>query len=226
MRLHKEGAVDLGEVRLPYYDPERRVYSVARATVGIVNVAPGAGRDAGAEVAEVVLGGMPKERRVLEGPHAPSYLAERPLFWAALFGSPLACALALGAQGALGRWREKRAAAAPSKDRIAKARRTEAEDACRGDDGKVAMGAIARAVETVVLLRTDVNLRGATADAMKAELEEAGATRGQAESILGILRTCEDARFSPEGVDIETARATWSRAKLALDELAPRSKGA
>lgn len=43
---------------------------------------------------------MPKERRVLEGPHPQTFLAERGLFWAAL-GSPLACALALGAQGAL-----------------------------------------------------------------------------------------------------------------------------
>jgi hypothetical protein len=222
VRLHKEGAVDLGEVRLPYYDADKRTYSVARATVGIVNVAPGEAHDAGVDTPEVVLAGMPKERRVLEGPHPQSFLAERGLFWAALFGSPLACALAIGAQGVLGRWREKRAAASPSVDRIAKTRRAEAEDACRADDGKAAMGAIARAVEAEVLVRTDVNLRGAASDTMKTELEEAGASSEQAGNILAILRACEDARFSPDGVDVETARATWTRAKAALDELAPR----
>ena len=226
VRVHKEGAVDLGEVRLPYYDPDKRIYAVARATVGIVNVAPGEARDAGADTPEVVLAGMPKERRVLEGPHQQAFLAERGLFWAALFGSPFACALALGAQGALGRWREKRAAASPSVDRIAKTRRAEAEDACRAEDGRAAMGAIARAVEAEVLVRTEVNLRGATSETVKTELEDAGIGREQAVSILAILRACEDARFSPDGVDVETARETWSRAKAALDELAPRSKRA
>ena len=226
VRVHKEGAVELGEVRLPYYDADKRTYAIARATIGIVNVAPGAERDAGTDAPEVVLGGMPKERRSLEGPHPQSFLAERGLFWVALFGSPLACAFALSAQGILGRWREKRAAATPSADRIAKTRRAEADDACRGDDGKAAMGAVARAVEADVLLRTDVNLRGAAGETVKMELEGAGLESEQAEGILAILRTCEDARFSPDGVDIETARATWTRAKAALDELAPRSKQA
>jgi hypothetical protein len=228
VRVHKEGAVDLGEVRLPYYDPDRRTYSVARATLGIVNVAPGEAKDAGVDVPEVVLAGMPKERRTLEGPHPQTFVAERGLFWLALFGSPIACALAIGAQGALGRWREKRASAAPSPDRIARARRAEADDACRGDDGKAAMGAIARAVEAEVLARTGVNLRGAARDTVKAELEDAGATSGKAESILGVLRACDVERFSPDGVVNETARATWTRGKDALDALdtAPRSKGA
>jgi hypothetical protein len=226
VRVHKEGAVDLGEVRLPYYDADKRTYAVARAAIGIVNVAPGEARDAGADTPEVVLAGMPKERRVLEGPHPQTFLSERGLFWAALFGSPLACALALGAQGVLGRWREKRAAASPSADRIAKTRRAEADEACRGDDGKAAMGAIARAVEAEVLVRTDVNLRGAASDTVKSELEDAGVASEKAASILAILRACEDARFSPDGVDIETARETWTRAKTATDELAPGSKRA
>ena len=226
VRVHKDGAVDLGEVRLPYYDADKRAYAVARATIGIVNVAPGEARDAGTDTPEVVLAGMPKERRVLEGPHPQSFLSERGLFWAALFGSPLACALALGAQGVLGRWRDKRALASPSADRIAKTRRAEADDTCGGDDSKAAMGAIARAVESEVLVRTDVNLRGAASETVRSELEDAGISREKAESILSILRVCEDARFSPDGVEIETARATWTRAKAALDDLAPRSKRA
>ncbi|MDB4936232.1 MAG: BatD [Labilithrix sp.] len=218
VRVHKEGAVDLGEVRLPYYDADKRAYSVARATLGIVNVASGPARDAGADTPEVVLGGMPKERRVLEGPHAQSYLAERSFYWVALFGSPLACAFALGAHGLLGRWREKRANAAPSAERIAKTRRAEADDACRGDDGKAAIGAIARAIEADVLAKTGVNLRGADTSTLKSELEAAGVTSARAKGVLAILRECEDARFSPDGVSIETARETWTRARALLDE--------
>lgn len=219
VRVHKEGAVDLGEVRLPYYDPDKRAYAVARATIGIVNVATGPARDAGIDQPEVVLAGMPKERRVLEGAHAESYVTERPIYWAALFGSPLMCALVLGAQGMVGRWRERRAAASPTAAHIAKTRRAEAEEACRGSDGKAAIGAIARAIEAEVLAKVGVNLRGAAGETGKTELEDAGVSAAKAESVVALLRRCEDVRFSPDGVGIETARETWGSAKDALDGL-------
>ena len=223
VRLHKEGAVDLGEIKLPFYDAQKGTYSTARATLGIVNVAGGGGRDAGVDQPEVVLDGMPKERRVLEGPRAVTYLSERRVYWAALFGSPLACALALGAHGLFGRMRERRAVASPSPDRLAKERRAEAEAAVRGDDGKAAMGAVARAVEAAVLAKTAVNLRGAPADVAKTELEEAGVGLEDAAGVLGVMSACEDARFSPDGVDAKVARETWERARALLDQL-PRGK--
>ena len=215
--VHKEGAVDLGEVRLPYYDADKRTFAVARATIGIVNVATGPARDAGVDAPEVLLAGMPKERHVLEGARAQSFVAERPLYWAALFGSPLACALVLGAHGLLGRWREKRASSSPSAQSIAKTQRAEADEACRGSDGKAAMGAIARAIVSDVLARTGVNLRGAAGDAGKTELEEEGVDATSAKDVVELLRRCEDARFSPDGVDIASARETWASATTALD---------
>jgi len=225
VRVHKEGAVDLGEVRLPYYDADKRAYAVARATVGIVNVAAGAAKDAGVDQPEVVLAGMPKERRGLEGVHPESYVTERPLYWAALFGSPLMCALVLGASGAAFRWRERRAAASPSAAHVAKTRRAEADEACRGSDGAAAIGAIARAIEADVLARTGVNLRGAAGATGKKELEDAGVSSANAECVVAVLHRCEDMRFSPAGVDIETARETWTRAKDALDELDAEAGG-
>jgi hypothetical protein len=219
VRVHKDGAIDFGEVRLPYYDADKRAYSVARAAIGIVNVAAGPARDAGADEPEPVLAGMPKERHTLEGVHAPSYLSERPIYWAALFGSPLACVLALGAHGLYGRMRERRAATAPSIERIAKTRLADADAAVRGGDGKAAMGAIAKAIEADVLAKTGVNLRGAGGETAKAELEEAGVPAADAASIIEILRKCEDASFSPDGVAIDAARETWKRAKSVLEAL-------
>ena len=219
VRLHKDGALDLGEVRLPFYDAQKGSYAVARATLGIVNVSAGSARDAGIEEPEVVLGGMPKERRVLEAPRAQTYLSERPTYWAALFGCPLACALALGAHGLFGRMRERRASAVPSPDRVAKERRAEADAAVRGDDGKAAMGAVARSVEAAVLLKTGVNLRGAASDTSKGELEEAGVSEDDAAQVMSIMRACEDARFSPDAVAVTTARETWERARDVLERL-------
>jgi hypothetical protein len=219
VRLHKEGALNLGEVRLPFFDAEKGTYGIARASLGIVNIAAGAARDAGVEEAEVLLAGMPKERRALEAPPATAYLSERPSYWLALFGSPLACALASGAHGLFGRRRARRAAATPSPDRIARARRGEAEAAVKRDDGKAGMGAVARAVEAEVLAKTAVNLRGVPGDTARAELEDVGVPAEDAREVLAILRACEDARFSPEGVAATLARETWDRARGVLDRL-------
>jgi len=221
VRLHKEGNVDLGEIRLPYFDPEKKAYAVARAALGIIVVSPGVARerDAGAEEPEVVLAGMPKPRRALEGAHQQRYLSETPIFWAAIFGSPLACALAVGAHELVRRSREKRANATPSPERVAKERRAEAEAACKGDDGGAAMGAIARAVQAAVLARTGVNLRGAALDEGADDLVEAGVGDAPARAVIAVLKTCEDARFSPDGVSIADARAAWQKARDATDEL-------
>ena len=219
VRIHREGAVDLGEVKLPFYDAQKGTYAIAKATLGIVDVAAGPGRDAGVDEPEVVLASMPKERHTLEGTRATSYLSERPTYWAALFGSPLVCALALGAHGLLGRMREKRAAASPSLDHLAKQRRAEAESAVRGDDGKSAMGAVARAIEAVMLAGTSVNLRGAPSQTSKRELEGSGVSEVDADEIATLMRACEDARFSPDGVHGETAKDTWERAKKVLDRV-------
>ena len=89
----------------------------------------------------------------------------------------------------------------------------------KGDDGKAAMGAVARAVETEVLAKTTVNLRGVPAETARGELEDAGVTAEDATEVLAILRACEDARFSPDGVQTTTARETWERARTVLDHL-------
>ena len=141
VRVHKEGAVDLGEVRLPYYDPDKRTYAIARADDRDRERGDGSRRATPASTSRRWC--SPTCRRSDACSRArtrESYVTERPVYWAALFGSPLACALALGAHGVVGRWRERRASASPSAEHIAKTRRAEAEDAVRGDDGKAAIG--------------------------------------------------------------------------------------
>lgn len=223
-RLHKEGSIDLGEIKLPHYDANKRAYRVARATLGTIRVTPGGKPDAAADPKEVVLGNMPKERTSLEGVRASSYIADSTLYWPFLFGTPFACVLALGAHRATRHVRDKRARRGSSKERLAKERRDEAESAVRSADGKAAMGAIARAIESAVLEKTGVNVRGAHAEACRAELVENGVRAYDVDAILGLLRECEDARFSPRDVETDHAKAAWQRALQVLDKL-PRSKG-
>lgn len=217
-RVHKEGQVDLGEVRLPYFDPRTRAYAVARAGLGIIRVAKGEGHDAGADVAEPILANLPSARTTLEGKRDQSFITEKPVFWISIFGSPLACALVIAASDALRRARERRANATPSNEKVAKDRHAEAEAALKGSDGKAAAGAIIKAVEADVLAQHGVNLRGTSGDNAVTELTDAGLKPEQAKEILAVLAECESARFAPSGVDIEPMRALWKRALAALGE--------
>lgn len=229
VRIHKEGAVDLGEVRLPYYDPMARTYNVARAAIGIIQVRHAAGRDAGVEDKEVVLAGMPTPRTALEGQRHEKFLTELPLFWGGIFGAPLACVAAIASASALKKARERRENAAPSPTKIAKDRRTEAEAALRGSDGKAAALAVLRAIETELLARTDVNPRGTARENVVRELIDAGVDEENAKSVMAILAECEDARFSPTDVPVDQAKALWKRAKDALNAIdapAPKASGA
>lgn len=217
-RVHKDGQVDLGEVRLPYFDPKTRAYSVARASLGILSVAKGDGHDAGAEAVETVLPNLPAPRTALEGKKEQSFITEKSVFWISIFGSPVACALVIVASDALRRARERRANAAPSNAKIAKDRRGEAEAAVKGRDGKAAAGAIIKAVEAAVLAQHGVNLRGTSSETALNELKEAGVEASLAEELLGVLAEGEAARFAPTDVDIEPMRALWKRAAKALGE--------
>jgi len=226
VRIHKDGQVDLGEIKVPYWDPAQRSYNVARASLGIIGVSKNAARDGGTEEQEQILPNLPPPRKALEGMKSESYLTERPWYWGALFGSPLACVAVVSLSAGLRRLRERRAAAAPSPDRIARDRHAEAETALSGADGKAAMSAIARAVEATVLARTGVNVKGTSREGAQAELGSADVDETTARAVLDVLRACEDARFSPDGVSIESARELWARAKDTLGKLKTEAKAA
>jgi hypothetical protein len=223
VRIHKDGSIDLGEIRLPYFDPQTRRYEIARAALGIVQVAKAAGRDASPEVAEPLLPNLPNARAALEGTHVDAFLTERPVYWTALFGMPFACAATIALGGVARRARERRANAAPSPERIARERHAEAETALKHDDGKAAIAAVTRAIEAEVLASTGVNVRGTSGEATAAELVAAGVSEATARSIVELLSDCEDVRFSPAGVTVDTARSLWKRAKEAMGAVASHS---
>jgi hypothetical protein len=54
---------------------------------------------------------------------------------------------------------------------------------------------------------------------MEHELERAGVAAETTRALTDVLRACEDARFSPAGVDVGAAQGTWERAKKALAPL-------
>src|SRR5690606_31914161 len=89
VRLNKAGSLDLGEFRLPYWDPAQRAYATTTARLGRVEVAPS--HSAGTEAAQQELdaarqlSGALRARNQLGQPAKErAYVSDSPWFWASL----------------------------------------------------------------------------------------------------------------------------------------------
>lgn len=222
VRIHQAGAVELGEIRLPFYDPDKRAYGVATAALGIVDVKPGTSRDAGADETVAPLSNMPKERTALEEPVRDRRLTDSAPFWFLLFGAPLACVVGLGAERAVRNVRKRRSEASPTPAQQAKQRREEASTLVDGNDAKAAMGGILRAIRAGVLAETGVHLGATGGEKARGELTAASVSDETSHAIVTLLREAEDAQFSPEGLSMAQAKETWARAEKVLTSLERR----
>jgi hypothetical protein len=219
VRMNKAGAVDLGSLAVPFWDPDQKRYGVARAVLGTVNVTPTAGPTAAAaQPVQPVLPGLPAPRDTLQGPAEVHHFADdTALFWIAGVASwPLAFGFALGGRAAGTRvrrvWRGRRVSpAADLRERVARA-----HVACEGKDARQADAAIARVLEAATVVHAGVSVRAAVGGEVAERLERAGVAPADATSIAELLRECEAARFSPDATDVVAARDRWVRAQGAI----------
>ncbi|HEY3820972.1 MAG TPA: BatD family protein [Polyangiaceae bacterium] len=226
VRVHRAGDVELGEMSLPFWDPEQKRYSVARAALGTVHVKPGTAAPAasGEPAEQEVLSGLPGPRDALEGT-APSHahLDDSRLFWLLGVGAwPAAFGIAVAGTSAGRRlarvWRTRKASPASDlKDRV-----SAANAACHGKDARAVDAAIAHALEAAAIAHAGVNVRGAVGDEVVHRLEGAGIARDAASRVAELLRECEAARFAPDAADVLSARDRWLRAQGAIRQLEKR----
>jgi hypothetical protein len=226
VRVLRPGDVDLGEMALPFWDPEQRRYDVARAALGTVRVKPSATGAAAASAAaeQELLPGLPPPRDALSGAAtAASHLDDSPLFWMLGIGAwPAAFGVAVVGRGAgrrvAGAWRARKASPLSElKERV-----SAADAASSGQDARAADAATARALEAAAVALTGVSVRGAVGDEVADRLAEAGVDRGAAARVADLLRECEAARFSPDAADAPAARERWHRAQGAIRSLEKR----
>jgi hypothetical protein len=226
VRVRRAGDVSLGELSLPFWDPDAKRYDVARASLGVVHVNPVANAPAAsAEAPEETLPGLPAPVDTMEGePSRRAHLDDVPVFWLlGIAAWPVAFGAAVGAT-AVGRrvarsWRTRKASpAAELKERLAAA-----DAASEGTDARQLDAAVARALEAAAMAHVAVNVRGALGDEVAERLARAGVTQGAASRIADLLRECEMARFSPESADVASARDRWVRARGAIRDLERRA---
>jgi hypothetical protein len=218
VELKSPGEVDLGELRLPYWDPALRRYEVARAALGTVRVTPSAGpAPAPNESARDLLSELLVVRPALGVPaERPLRPGERPWFWILLAAGPAGFALTASTLR-LGRhardsWRRRRndPGKLPAKllrDAHALERQGRARDA---------IGPVEKAIFVAIEQATGLRARGVLRSELAAALAERGVDEELGQELSALLERCEAARFgagSQEGPSLAT------RAEAALTGL-------
>jgi hypothetical protein len=227
VRILDAGNVDLGEIRIPFWDPEKRAYEMARAALGTVRAKANPNATARTEdTAPERLPGLPRPRERLElvGRSARAHVDDSPFFWfGGLAAGPSAFGVAVAGRAAAKRaieaWRRHRTSPlAELRGRVAAA-----STACHGDDARVADAAIERALHSATVAHLGVSVRGALGDDVAIRLQQAGLSPASATRVARLLEECEAARFAPEVADIQTVRDRWDRAVKAIRELARKA---
>jgi hypothetical protein len=201
VRPKTAGNVDLGEVTLPYWNPERKAYEVARASLGKVQVAqgktlpvakdPSAPHDPWASIAGV---------RAELGPYARPRdpLTEKPFYWLGLFAGPFAVvAGSLGSRG-LRRARARLAARRASTENGIDKALAQARDARKRDDSAALAAALERAVYLAIERATALKARALLLDEIPTALEERKVPRELAAEVRDLLSSIEATRFTPD----------------------------
>ena len=210
VRVHNAGEVELGDIKVPYWNPDTKSYGVARVALGVVHVTPGTGRPAAsADLPPETLPELPILRAERVGARGERrHVSDSPTFWLGLGLAPLAYGVVFGAGAAARRLRTRRAERVTSPAREMKERVATANVACRGDDARAADAAMARALEAATVALAGVNVRGARADDVAPRLEAAGVDATVAREVEVLLQDGEAARFAPEAATIDALEVT------------------
>ncbi|HET7544629.1 MAG TPA: BatD family protein [Polyangiaceae bacterium] len=229
VRLTEPGKVELGELSLPYYDPKRHQYAVARAGLGEIEVKanPNAvkaklepkpnDRLAGVLHARDTLGPMPSAQRPL---------SDRSGFWAALVLAPFGVVFAGGALNLASRTRERlRERGASLSAQLDAALREARELAPKDSQGSVA--AVERALFLAIELKLNLKARAILKSELRTTLVLRGLPSARAEALARLLEDCDTLRFVGAGSGIEPSelaqRAAKTVAEMRSEKLSPPS---
>ncbi len=204
VKLHEPGAIDLGELTLPYFDPAKRAYATLRAKLGTVTVSPNP------NAARTKLpSDDPRDKALDLAPRktlAPFQRASSPFtddarfFWL-LFGAPALVALS-GAGLSLGtRLRRRLADAKAGAPRLALEALRSADEAAARDEVATTASAVERALFLGIEASTGLRARALLREDLTRALTETGLTEDVRHRTLALLDACELARFTGKSAD-------------------------
>ncbi len=232
VKLNEPGRVDLGDITLPYFDPKRRAYAVARATLGKVVVDPNPNKPASAApgASAAPLAGangimkLPTARHDLAAYARPaSPFTDGLGFWALLFGAPFAVALS-GTGIVVGRRAiERMKARRTDPDRLAADALREADEAARAGRAIETAGAIERALFRAIEAGTGLKARALLRNELESALSAAGVAAATVKDTLSLLDACEALRFT-EGASEASPKTLAEKARTVANEVARKRR--
>lgn len=215
VRMTEAGNVDLGEISLPYYDPKRQKYAIARANLGQIEVKvnPNAVKAKVEPKPNDRLAGVLRARDTLGPmPVAQKPLSDRSGFWAALLLAPFGVVFAGGALSFASRTRAKlRERGASLGAQLESALREARELAPRDTPGSVA--AVERALFLAIELKLQLKARAILKSQLRAALVERGLPSARAEALARLLEDCDTLRFVGANSGIDPAELAQRAAK-------------
>lgn len=224
VKLSNSGAVDLGEVSLPYWDPSAKAYQVAKATLGIVDVipvAPPLGKaDAPADGPKAdPFVSLPGPRRAPSAWAQPARRFEGGgLFWLLLGAPPLLVTAVSAGTRAAKKARARRAELKGSPAALAAKALAEAVEAEKQGDARALAAALDRAVHLGIEAASGLKSRGVLVADLPAELTSRGLPAGLGERARAVLSACEAVRFEP-APDASRTRDLLAEARGLLADL-------
>ncbi len=219
VRMNDSGNVDLGEVTLPFYDPKRHQYSVARAKLGAVEVKvnPNAKPAHAEPKPDDRLAGVLRARDTLgPAPQAHAPLSDRGGFWAALLLAPLGVVCAGGALSAAARAKAKLRERGTSLGAQLEGALREAR-ALAPKDTAGSVAAVERAVFLALELKLGLKARAILKSDLARALVERGLPGTRAEAVARLLDDCDSLRFIGAASGIEPAALAERATKLTLE---------
>jgi hypothetical protein len=204
VRLNDPGNVDLGELTLPFYNPKRREYAIARAALGVINVKPNPNAKATPVEAKIDrLAGVLEPRNQL-GPFAgaPKPLSDRPYFFGLLLLAPFGVVVVGGALSATSRAREKLRVRGTSLSAQLDAALRDAKTLAKSDSG-AAVTALERAVFLGIELKMGLKARAILKTELAQSLTERGLPAERAQALARILEDADALRFVGDASGID-----------------------
>jgi hypothetical protein len=220
VRVQRAGKLELGELSLPFWDPERDAYRVARAQLGTVDVQPNPDQSYDPDKAiGDRLQGIVTPRKSLGAASAPRRpWSDSIWYWLLLALGPLGVALTGGGIRAARRLHERALKARGSAGSIAS---RELAGARRAGDLRDVASHVERALVAAIEASTGLRARGI----LRAELADALAERGvaseAADEIRALLDVCDDIRFTRQAGHA-AERDLPTRAEAAIKALTKR----
>ncbi|HKQ68502.1 MAG TPA: BatD family protein [Polyangiaceae bacterium] len=195
------GEFDLGEISLSFWNPAKKAYEVARATLGKVQVAADPTQSAAKEPAVVhdPWAALAKPRGELGSyPRISEPPTETRLYWLGLLGTPLAVVVgSMGTQG-FSRLRDRLASRKKSAGRGIELSLVEARAASKRADRAALAGAIDRALYLAIERATGLKARALLITEIPGALEARKVPRDLAALVEAVLLEIETLRFAPD----------------------------